>query len=292
MSSFQWTGDEGLPNAIAPQPDFLHNPDLTLLDAYSRAVVGAVETVGPAVLHLEIEGPRGRSGSGSGVVFTPDGFVLTNSHVAGGAKRIVATGAGGRSLRASLVGDDPDTDLAVLRLEGEPTGVARLGDARAVADRLEACGTRVDGALNGVRVHAARAMADGNAGALEDAADAFEQLGALLFAAETVNEAAIVHRRNGASRPATAAAQRSLRLVELCEGARTPSLMHGTGSAVLTKREREIATLASHGMSSREIASTLYVSVRTVDNHLQRAYEKLGVSSRTELAEALIRAGL
>ena len=67
--------------------------------------------------------------------------------------------------------------------------------------------------------------------------------------------------------------------------------MHGTGTAVLTKREREVATLASHGMSSREIASTLYVSIRTVDNHLQHAYEKLGVTGRNELADALTRAG-
>ena len=68
--------------------------------------------------------------------------------------------------------------------------------------------------------------------------------------------------------------------------------MRGTGSAVLTKREREIATRASPGMSSGEIASTLHVSIRTVDNHLQHAYAKLGVSSRNELADALTRAGL
>lgn len=101
-----------------------------LLDAYSRAVIGAVERVGPAVLHLQIEADAGRGGAGSGVVFTPDGYVLTNSHVVAAGKRLHATFADGRSMEASLVGDDPDTDLAVLRLAGEAPAYARLGDAR------------------------------------------------------------------------------------------------------------------------------------------------------------------
>jgi S1-C subfamily serine protease len=101
-----------------------------LLDAYSRAVVDAVDRVGPAVLNLQVDASNGRSGAGSGVVFTPDGYVLTNSHVASGAKRLQATFPDGRSMAASLVGDDPDTDLAVLRLAGEAPAFARLGDAR------------------------------------------------------------------------------------------------------------------------------------------------------------------
>jgi len=106
-----------------------------ILDAYSRAVIGAVETVGPAVVHLQLEGDGSApSGSGSGVVFTPDGYLLTNSHVVnaagGGGKRILATFPDGRSSTASVVGDDPDTDLAVLRLHGEAPAAARLGDSR------------------------------------------------------------------------------------------------------------------------------------------------------------------
>jgi len=111
-----------------------------IFDAYSRAVIGAVETVGPAVVHLQLEGGdnAGPSGSGSGVVFTPDGYLLTNSHVVNaggggagsGGKRILATFPDGRSSTASVVGDDPDTDLAVLRLHGEAPAAARLGDSR------------------------------------------------------------------------------------------------------------------------------------------------------------------
>src|SRR5215813_672599 len=105
--------------------------DLVLLDAYSRAVIGAVDRVGPAVLHLQISGVKDGSGAaGSGVVFTPDAYVLTNSHVVNGARKIQATFPDGRSLAANLIGDDPDTDLAVLRLDGDAAAFARLGDSR------------------------------------------------------------------------------------------------------------------------------------------------------------------
>jgi len=105
--------------------------DLALFDAYSRAVIGAVDRVGPAVLHLQVSGANDRAnGAGSGVVFTPDAYVLTNSHVVSGARKIQATFPDGRALGANLVGDDPDTDLAVLRLDGETPVFAQLGDSR------------------------------------------------------------------------------------------------------------------------------------------------------------------
>ena len=107
-----------------------------LLDAYSNAVVAAVDRVGPSVVHVDVRGrserPRDaeRRGSGSGFVFTPDGLILTNSHVVSGARAIQATFADGSSAQADLVGDDPDTDLALLRIGGNHLASAVLGSSR------------------------------------------------------------------------------------------------------------------------------------------------------------------
>lgn len=120
------------PGGESGQPGPSGASDGPAMDAYSAAVIRAAETVGPAVLHLAQDGAGSRGGSGSGVVFAPDGFVLTNSHVAGRAKRMVATFPDGRSMGARLVGNDPDTDLAVLRLDGGAQAFARLGDGRAL----------------------------------------------------------------------------------------------------------------------------------------------------------------
>lgn len=110
--------------------------DGPLLDAYSRAVVGAVEQVSPSVAHIHVQGERrGRQaqGSGSGVVVSPDGLILTNSHVIDGATRIEAVLNGDRRFRLRLLGCDPDTDLAVLRAETSDTlPTARLGNSKAI----------------------------------------------------------------------------------------------------------------------------------------------------------------
>jgi DNA-binding CsgD family transcriptional regulator len=107
------------------------------------------------------------------------------------------------------------------------------------------------------------------------------------MAGEAEADAARAFRRAGRSREASAAAQRSRQLVKQCEGALTPALALVEEASPLTKREREVALLASQGLPSKDIAEKLFLSVRTVENHLQRAYEKLGVSGRDELARVL-----
>src|SRR5437867_7124197 len=108
----------------APEPT---PSDVQLLDAYSKAVVHVVERVGPAVVGVTVRARRGRAGGGSGVLFTPDGYILTNAHVVAGAREMRVTLTDGSEHTATLVGTDPATDLAVIRIEGTHLPHAELG---------------------------------------------------------------------------------------------------------------------------------------------------------------------
>lgn len=109
----------------------LDDGEARLLDAYSRAVVQAVETVGPSVVRVHPPGEDGRESVGSGVVIGADGLILTNSHVVRGAQQMTIATQDGRRLEARLVGDDPDSDLALIRTTGSPgLPAARLGDSK------------------------------------------------------------------------------------------------------------------------------------------------------------------
>jgi S1-C subfamily serine protease len=104
------------------------NLDVDALDPYSEVVARAFERVSPAVVSIIGRSANGRpSGHGSGVLYTPDGYLLTNSHVANGAAELSAALTDGREVRATLVGDDPETDIAVLRLGGNGFAHARFG---------------------------------------------------------------------------------------------------------------------------------------------------------------------
>ncbi|WP_369199123.1 helix-turn-helix transcriptional regulator [Streptomyces djakartensis] len=167
------------------------------------------------------------------------------------------------------------------------TDIARLGNPEEVCDRLNELAHHCDGHLTPARAKFVSALVTQNPDALLASAEALSSLGVDLLAAEAASVAATQWHRRGEIRKATQAANTSHRYAALCGTVHTPLLTVAEPIATLTTREREIARLAADGTSSKDIAVHLTLSVRTVDNHLQRIYSKLGISTRRQLSTLL-----
>jgi ATP/maltotriose-dependent transcriptional regulator MalT len=165
--------------------------------------------------------------------------------------------------------------------------VLRLGSIDNTASRLITLAPDVEGQWSPCFAEHARAVIADSGGALDAVATQLEQLGALLMAAEAAAQASAAYARAGRTSAAARATARAGVLAAACEGARTPILDEIDRPLPLTRREREVANLAATGMPSHTIAEQLFVSVRTVEGHLQNIYGKLGVDGRRGLARVL-----
>lgn len=161
--------------------------------------------------------------------------------------------------------------------------LARVGSTKLALEHLERLAKQVDGDLIGARLTYCRAAELHDVDLAADAAERFAVIGANLYAAEAATLESTVAAAQGLPRRSAAASARAADLLARCEGASTPGVATASAGRALTRRETEIALLAAQDLSSRAIAERLFVSARTVDNHLQRIYTKLGIKGRSEL---------
>ncbi|MGV9707502.1 LuxR C-terminal-related transcriptional regulator [Streptomyces sp. NPDC003483] len=164
--------------------------------------------------------------------------------------------------------------------------LARLGDAKRAAFYVRTI-SPPQGPLLSARVQHIEALSKRDAAELELVGGEFETCGAYLIAAESHADASRIYTRHGNQRAAARAMRNSSRMLERCPGVRTPVSVTVGDAIQLTDRERQIAVLAARNMSSAEIAERLVLSVRTVNNHLQKIFSKLGIKSRRDIRKSL-----
>jgi DNA-binding NarL/FixJ family response regulator len=163
---------------------------------------------------------------------------------------------------------------------------AQFDDAD-VAARLAELATVVGGPRVAVAARYSAALSADDAAGLDQASVDFETMGDLLGAADAAGQAATSHRRAGRVGSAMTAASRARRLAGVCGGATSPAIAAASFAPPFTNREREIAVLVAQGLSNREIAEAVSLSVRTVEGHIYRASTKAGVAGRSGLAEVI-----
>ncbi|MET7746436.1 LuxR C-terminal-related transcriptional regulator [Streptomyces sp. NPDC005385] len=190
----------------------------------------------------------------------------------------------GQQLLMSVV-EKSEGRRETIRLEAAHS-LARLGDPKTAVRHIQDV-PPPEGPLLSARVQYIKALARSDASALETAGEEFEKCGARLLAAEAHADASRIYARRGDKRAAVKAMRTATGLFDQCPGVRTPISISMGSAAQLTGRERQIALLAARNMSSAEVAEQLVVSIRTVDNHLQKIFSKLGITSRREISKAL-----
>lgn len=207
------------------------------------------------------------------------------------AKAWLAAGRGGERTGIDMARTAADTAHRAGQYAAEAEALhhaARFGDCT-VAGRLAALAKRVDGIVVDMYARHAAALANSDAQALDAVSVDFENAGLLLSAADAAAQAAVLHERSGSNRHTTESAARTLHLARVCGGATTPAIRAAARPLPISSREHEIAALIAEGLSNREIADKLTVSVRTVEGHIYRACIKLDISDREELAAIVAR---
>lgn len=241
--------------------------------AEANALLGAVDAAEAALAEADAE--------------TPERFFIPNRER---GRVWLAAARGELSAARSLAAQAARTAAGLGSHMVEAVGlhdVARLGEPAGVVDRLAVLADLLEGPLPRAYASHAAALAERNGPGLDAAATRFEAIGTMLLAAEAAAEASRAHRDDGRNASALASSQRASRLLADCN-ARPQTLAIGLlemPDAVLrlTSREREVGAMAAQGLTNRDIAERLVVSVRTVDTHLYNLYAKLGVNSRAAL---------